>query len=183
MLAGRVAAAGPYGWHAQNDDLESRILEGTRLHRWLNPPQPWERLQTAAKQRASALVEYLRTGLVPPPRPARPLTPQEERGRDVFSGAAKGCAGCHPPATDYTARVAVPLKQPALTAASAFTVEASDSFKTPALLFVGGTAPYYHDGRARTLEELIAGNEDRMGKTSQLSEDDRAALVAFLRTL
>ncbi len=181
MLAGRVAAAGPYGWHAQNDDLEARILEGTRLHRWFNPEQPWERLQTAAKQRAGALAGFLRGGLVPPPKLARPLTPQEERGRDVFSGADTGCAGCHTPATEYTARVAVPIKSPPATAA--FSVEANDAFKTPSLLFVGGTAPYYHDGRAPTLEALIAGNEDRMGKTSQLSEEDRAALVAFLRTL
>jgi hypothetical protein len=183
MLAGRVAAAGPYGWHAQNDDLEARILEGTRLHRWLNPPQPWERLQTAAKQRAGALTEYLRTGLVPPPRPERPLTPQEERGRVVFTSEETRCAGCHVPATEYTNRVAVPIKQPALAATAAFSAEESDAFKTPSLLFVGGTAPYYHDGRASTLEALIAGNEDRMGKTSQLSEEDRAALVAFLRTL
>ncbi|MEP7123768.1 MAG: c-type cytochrome [Byssovorax sp.] len=183
MLAGRVAAAGPYGWHAQNDDLEARILEGTRLHRWLNPPQPWERLQTAAKQRAGALAEYLRKGLVPPPRPERPLTPQEERGKAVFASEETRCAGCHVPATEYTNRVAVPIKQPALPASAAFSEEANDAFKTPSLLFVGGTAPYYHDGRASTLEALIAGNEDRMGKTSQLSEEDRAALVAFLRTL
>lgn len=183
MLAGRVAAAGPYGWHSQNDDLEARILEGVRLHRWLNPPQPWERLQTAAKQRATALADFLRNGLVPPPRLARPLTPQEERGREVFSGADTGCAGCHTPGTDYTSRIALPIKQPPPTVPSTFSVEANDAFKTPSLLFVGGTAPYYHDGRAKTLEELIAGNEDRMGKTSQLSEEDRAALVAFLRTL
>ena len=51
------------------------------------------------------------------------------------------------------------------------------------LLFVGGTPPYYHDGRVRTLEELVSTNDDRMGKTNQLSEADRAALVAFLKTL
>ncbi|MEO5731273.1 MAG: hypothetical protein ABI134_01835 [Byssovorax sp.] len=183
MLAGRVAAPGPYGWHAQNDDLESRILEGVRLHRWLNPTQPWHRLETAAKQRASALAEFLRAGLVPPPRLARPLTPQEERGREVFSDAETRCAGCHTPSTEYTSRVAVPLEQPPPTEPSTFSVEENDAFKTPSLLFVGGTPPYYHDGRARTLEELVAGNEDRMGKTSQLSEEDRAARVAFLRTL
>jgi DNA-binding beta-propeller fold protein YncE/mono/diheme cytochrome c family protein len=183
MLAGRVAAAGPYGWHAQNDDLEARVLEGARLHRWLNPPQPWERLQTAAKQRAAALADFLRTGLVPPPVSAHPLTPQEERGRAVFSSEETRCAGCHVPGTEYTNRVAVPIKQPGPTTQAAFSVETNDAFKTPSLLYVGGTAPYYHDGRAKTLEELIAGNEDRMGKTSQLSEEDRAALVAFLRTL
>lgn len=88
--------------------------------------------------------ELLRAGLVPPPRLARPLTPQEERGRDVFSGAETGCAGCHPPATDYTARVAVPLKQPPPTAASTFTVEANDSFKTPARLSIEGEQQRRH---------------------------------------
>jgi cytochrome c peroxidase len=56
-------------------------------------------------------------------------------------------------------------------------------FKTPSLLFVGGTPPYFHDGSAATLEEVLEKNRDRMGKTSHLSPDDRAALVAFLRTL
>ena len=64
-----------------------------------------------------------------------------------------------------------------------FTADPDSAFKTPSLLFVGGTPPYYHDGRAPTLEALISGNDDRMGKTRQLSEEDRAALVAFLRTL
>ncbi|APR75606.1 Hypothetical protein A7982_00952 [Minicystis rosea] len=48
---------------------------------------------------------------------------------------------------------------------------------------MSGTAPYFHDGRAATLEELIDENADRMGHTSHLSREDRAALIAFLRTL
>ena len=56
-------------------------------------------------------------------------------------------------------------------------------FKTPSLLFVGGTPPYFHDGTAATLEEVIEKNKDRMGKTSHLSAEDRAALAAFMRTL
>jgi cytochrome c peroxidase len=48
---------------------------------------------------------------------------------------------------------------------------------------VGGTAPYFHDGSALSLEELIEKNGRRMGHTEQLSKEDRAALVAFLRTL
>jgi cytochrome c peroxidase len=181
MLAGRVAAAGPYGWHAQNDDLEARILEGVHLHRWLNPPMSWEKLQTAATQRAAALAAFVRTGLVPPPRLARPLTPQEERGRELFSSHDTGCAGCHPPATEYTTRVAVALPQPH--PGAPFAADPSDAFKTPSLLYVGGTPPYYHDGHAPTLAVLVSDNDDRMGRTRQLSEADRAALVAFLETL
>jgi cytochrome c peroxidase len=56
-------------------------------------------------------------------------------------------------------------------------------FKTPSLLYVGGTPPYYHDGSSSTLEELIERNGNRMGHTKQLSNGDRAALIAFLRTL
>jgi cytochrome c peroxidase len=48
---------------------------------------------------------------------------------------------------------------------------------------VGGTAPYMHDGRFSTLEEVIDLNDDRMGRTNQLNKADRAALAAFLRTL
>jgi cytochrome c peroxidase len=64
-----------------------------------------------------------------------------------------------------------------------FEDEPDQRFKVPSLFFVGGTPPYYHDGRASTLEELIENNGDRMGHTSHLSREDRAALVAFLRTL
>src|SRR5262249_42158475 len=37
MLAGRVRAAGPYGWHAEAADLVERLKRGFRLHRaaWL----------------------------------------------------------------------------------------------------------------------------------------------------
>ena len=56
-------------------------------------------------------------------------------------------------------------------------------FKTPSLLYVGGTPPYYHDGHAATLEELVEKNHDRMGHTDHLKPAERAALVAFLRTL
>ena len=76
---------------------------------------------------------------------------------------------------------AVALLQPPPTLALA--VDPNDAFKTPSLLFGGGTPPYYHDGRAPTLETLISGNDDRMGRTRQLTEEDRAALVAFLKTL
>ena len=49
--------------------------------------------------------------------------------------------------------------------------------------YVALTAPYYHNGSARTLEALIAENHDRMGKTSLLTGDEQRALVAYLRSL
>jgi cytochrome c peroxidase len=59
----------------------------------------------------------------------------------------------------------------------------ADAFNTPTLHFVGGTGPYFHDGRYKTLGDLLKNNNDAMGHTAQLSEDDRDALEAYLRTL
>jgi cytochrome c peroxidase len=181
MLAGRVAAEGPYGWHAQNGDLAARATEGMHLHRWMDPGQPWDRLATATKERAEALAAFLRTGLVTPPRDVHPPTPEEARGKELFASPEVGCAGCHDPNTEYTNRVAVPL--PPRLALVGFATETNNAFKTPSLLFIGGTAPYFHDGSEATLEDVVEHNDDHMGKTKQLSAEDKAALVAFLRTL
>jgi hypothetical protein len=195
MLAGRVSAEGPYGWHAQNDTLVERLREGMMLHRWDPQPTPTfedtdnddtiaakaKALEDELESRAAAIVPFLRRGLVPPPGLDRELTPDEQRGKAVFSSAEVGCAGCHPPATDYTHRIAVPLPSPGPRPGDL--EEKNKAFKTPSLRFVGRTPPYFHDGRFETLEQVVNQNEDRMGKTSQLSEADRAALVAFLRTL
>jgi cytochrome c peroxidase len=64
-----------------------------------------------------------------------------------------------------------------------FDEDPNRAYKVPSLLFVGGTAPYYHDGSFETLEDLIDKNLDRMGRTSHLTADERAALVAFLKRL
>ena len=87
---------------------------------------------------------------------------------------------CHP-SGEYTDRAPIVLR--ATPTLPGFVEEEDRNFKTPSLLFVAGTPPYFHDGSAPTLEALIAGNDDRMGKTKQLSREDQAALVAFLKTL
>ncbi len=132
-------------------------------------------------ERVNALAPFLRRGLVPPPRPERELTPEERKGKEIFESSATRCAQCHVPATELTDRTAYSLGH--VEPPAGFEDEEDQRFKTPSLLFVGGTAPYFHDGRAPTLEALIARNGDRMGKTSQLDDTARAALVAYLRTL
>ena len=57
------------------------------------------------------------------------------------------------------------------------------SFDTPSLEFIGGTAPYFHDGRYATLEALLADPESSMGHSASLPAEDRAALAAYLRSL
>jgi cytochrome c peroxidase len=148
------------------------------LHRWGGLPQHAPENVAA---RAGYVGEFLRKGLVPPPKEQRALTPDEERGKVVFESKEAACSVCHRPDTDFTDRVAYPLK--ALPTRKDFDDEPKQAFKTPSLLFVARRAPYFHDGSASSLERLVEQNQDRMGKTSHLSEQDRAALVAFLKTL
>lgn len=70
-------------------------------------------------------------------------------------------------------------------------------FKTPSLRNIAVTAPYMHDGRFQTLEDVIAHYNGPIAKTDtldpnlakhpaaglQLSEADQRALIAFLKTL
>jgi cytochrome c peroxidase len=180
MLAGRVAHEGPYGWHSESPHLTHRLTNGFHLHRWGS--FPWGRHAKELHERAMAIRAFLRDGLVPPPKPARELTEEEKKGKEIFLRVDTKCAGCHVPEMDYSDRAKYPVyaKLPVL---KAFDEEEDKEYKTPSLKFVGGTAPYAHDGRFSTLEELIDLNEDRMGNTKQLTKPERVALVAFLRTL
>lgn len=180
MLAGRVAARGPYGWHGESEDLVARIKASLRLHRWGTVDSQYG--EGPFLGRAQFLSLFLRHGLVPPPREARALTDEETKGKEIFMSERARCAKCHVPEPEYTDRMAYPLT-PRQLPVMGFEDEAEQNFKTPSLLYVAGTPPYYHDGRASTLEVLIEQNQDRMGHTSHLSAEERAALIAFLRTL
>jgi cytochrome c peroxidase len=177
MIAGRVSATGPYGWLGESKTLEDRILAGFGLHHGRGSGDA----PAVARFRAGLLAEFLRTGLVVPARDVLPESPLEARGRAIFEDPATRCSTCHERGRGYTDRAAYPMKRPAR---PAFEEEPSvTAYKTPSLLFVGGSEPFFHDGGSPTLEDLIDKNGDRMGKTSHLSSADRAALVAFLRRL
>jgi DNA-binding beta-propeller fold protein YncE/mono/diheme cytochrome c family protein len=179
MLAGRVNSSGPYGWHAQSETLLDRLAEGFSKHRWWGTepaPKSW-----MTGERANALRVFLRKGLATPPRIERALNEEEMRGKKLFESDDTQCAKCHVPTTEFTDRAAYEL--PKIAPPPGFEEESDGKFKTPSLFFVVGSAPYYHDGHAPTLEALVAQNNDRMGKTNQLSAADKAALVAYLKTL
>ena len=105
----------------------------------------------------------------------------ELRGKEIFESAQAQCAKCHVPGSDFTDRAVLPLK--ALPPPEGFAEEKNGAYKTPSLLFIGGTEPYFHDGSQPTLAALVKSNGSRMGQTSHLSPEDQAALVAYLETL
>jgi YVTN family beta-propeller protein len=121
---------------------------------------------------AAAIDAYLKS-LKPVPGPAS--SSEAEKGKAVFARA--GCAPCHPEGL-YT-----DLKQ--YDVGTTTGVDAGKPTDTATLIEVWRTAPYLHDGRAATLEELFTRHnpEDRHGTTSALTAEELRQLVAFVESL
>jgi len=77
------------------------------------------------------------------------LTEQEQRGRTLFESPRTGCLTCHP-APLYT-----DLKQHDVSTASAYGEWFGPLIDTPTLRFLYDSAPYLHDGSARTLRDVL----------------------------
>ncbi|OZG70391.1 hypothetical protein BTA51_26490 [Hahella sp. CCB-MM4] len=103
------------------------------------------------------------------------LTSEAQRGKQLFS--SKGCQSCHsgPFYTDNSFH-------------DVGTIEASsgsrrggnlDAIETPTLIGLAGSAPYFHNGQAETLDQvLLTGSEHTVTDAV-----DRARLVAFLEQI
>ena len=130
MLAGRVRSNGPYGWHAESADIVARLALGTSLHRGHWQSSGFD----DGRAKLDYLMDYLRSGLLPPPTVAHALTDAEARGKAIFESAQARCSRCHAPATEFTDRSALPL--PALPLRRGFDPEPNPAFKTPSLWFV-----------------------------------------------
>ncbi|HSA29217.1 MAG TPA: cell surface protein [Phycisphaerae bacterium] len=129
------------------------------------------------KEDLDAVDDYLRS-MKPVPSPylaGGQLSPAAERGRQVFESA--GCAECHPSPL-YT-------NNRSYNVGSGLGSQKDRLFDTPTLLEVWRTAPYLHDGRAATMEELFNKHnpDDRHGRTSGLSPEDLAAMVEYVLSL
>ncbi|HEX8439830.1 cytochrome-c peroxidase [Archangium sp.] len=119
------------------------------------------------------------------------LTEEEVRGMRVFAGKGE-CTTCHggPLLTDNGFHnIGVAGEDPGRLEAGA---APRATFKTPSLRDVARTAPYFHDGSAATLEEVIehyARGGDPLAKGARdihpvdLSASEKRELAAFLRSL
>ena len=119
------------------------------------------------------------------------LTEQQRQGLVLFNGKAE-CMVCHngPDLTDNQfSRVGLVSDDPGRAAIDPVSGPRG-GFKTPSLREVSRTAPYFHDGSAASLEEVVehyvrGGNAtvERDIHPLELTKDEKAALVAFLRAL
>jgi cytochrome c peroxidase len=121
------------------------------------------------------------------------LTPVEREGRALFNGSA-GCARCH-------RTNALELDLPdniGLDSVPVDTGAGGGRFKTASLRNVAVRPPYMHDGRFRTLDEVVAFYDsginadpnlnprlrapDGSPQRLHLTAEQRAAIVAYLGT-
>lgn len=138
------------------------------------------------------------------------FTQQEEHGRELFFGKAL-CSTCHNitssnttgayyGTTDESHNIGLDILDKDKGVGAITRIASQDgAFMTPVLINVELTAPYMHDGRFNTLEEVIEHYSDNIkdnpnldnrlrGYTGKpvrlnLTDSEKASLVAFLKTL
>jgi YVTN family beta-propeller protein len=181
-----VKGTAPFKWNGKNVSLQRQC--GVRFATVLTRADP------IPEDDLEDLVAYLES-LPPPAAPAGPDpvqgtatgTSAVERGRAFFfrtktkRGApipeSNRCVTCHPPPHYSTFGPAdVGTGSP---------FDTTPSFDVPHLTGVARKAPFLHDGRARSLEEIwtLPDVEDRHGQVTDLNKTELNDLVEFLRSL
>lgn len=163
MLAGRVAATAPYSWNGNEHTIHNHL------------GNTFDRLSGKGLRSVEldALVAYITK--MPAPKGYAEDARRVAEGQKIFASSEAGCASCHSGA-NLTDGALHDVK-------SKHKADKGSKFNTPSLHLVGGTGPYFHDGRYKTLGELLKGVDGTMGKTKHLSSDQLASLEAYLRTL
>jgi cytochrome c peroxidase len=163
MLAGRLEGTAPFGW----------TRDAKTFHDYVRGTAQRLRGRGFSNAELDDLAAYVMS-LKAPPR-ATADAALVKRGTELFT--ASGCATCHKGAMT-TDNLQHPVVDAMLNVRTA-----GRSFATPSLRFVGGTAPYFHDGRYPTLRALLTSNDPNMGTGKNLPAADLDALEAYLRSL
>ncbi len=187
--------AGPLHFDAHLDEIQDTyeftrmVMAGqwfvspNRRHAFFGPPN------AGLDPDLDALATYIGSlDHKPSPAPPPEMVALRAEGSSIFRSDRVGCVRCHP----------APLFTDSGTRRSdgryvlhdvgthvAGEPETLHHLDTPSLLGLYRSAPYLHDGRAKTLEDVFTkyNPEDRHGHTAHLSRDEIRALCEFLRYL
>jgi YVTN family beta-propeller protein len=177
-----VAETAPFKWNGGNPNLETEC--GPRTEKFFYRSESydgWELMD---------LVSYIKAMPLRPNRfrPANgELTESQERGKAIFERTRKKngtpiptsnqCPVCH------SGRHYTNLKM--FDVGSGKPTDRSPLIDTPQLTNIALTAPYLHDGSARTLEEIwtVFNPNDTHGVTNDLQKDELNDLIEYLKTL
>ena len=155
-----TAGTGPWGWTGEAKSLSEQIQKSvtTTMHG-----------DELTKQQASDLVAYLRTLKAPPA--LRTLDSSiVQRGQELFQ--SQNCANCHS-GTKFTSP-------------TTYDVGFQDAnqrrlFNPPSLRGVSQRPNLFHDGRAKSIEEVVNRFRHQLSRT--LDATDSKALIAYINSL
>jgi len=171
----------PYKWNGANPNVPTEDGPRTEKYFW--------RSENYDDRSLTYLAAYI---LNLPPRPNRfrksngELAPAQARGKAIFERTVdkngkpipefNQCAHCHsgPKGTD----------QRSFDVGTTKITDNVGPFDTPQLTNIALSAPYLHDGSARTLEEIwtIYNPAEQHGRTKDLTREEIRDLVEYLKT-
>jgi YVTN family beta-propeller protein len=172
----------PFKWNGGNPDLETEC--GPRTEKY------FYRSESYSREELGDLVAFIKALPLRPNRyrlPNGDLTPSQERGKAIYERTVtkngtpipenNQCAVCHS-GPHYT-------NQQLANVGTGKWTDRSPIFDTPQLTNVFATAPYLHDGSARSLEEIwtVFNPKDTHGVTNDLQKDELNDLIEYLKTL
>ncbi|QDT19759.1 beta-propeller fold lactonase family protein [Gimesia chilikensis] len=191
-LAG-MAWTHPIHWSADRDEvqdfehtirgplMQGRGLVTGRINDSLKAPNK------GLSQALDAMAAYSNTHeFTLSPHAKQGLSPAAQRGRELFFSKQTKCATCHsgPFYSDSNPTDKI-IRHNVGTAVDNPGELMGPEYDTPTLLGIYRTAPYLSHGKAQTLEEVLTvyNHDDQHGVTSQLSKQERADLIEFLKAL
>jgi YVTN family beta-propeller protein len=167
----RVAKTGPWTWHGWQKSLDDAMIESfTKSMQGKRP----------TAEDVQAVVAFIGT-LDYPRNPNRNLdgglTPAAKRGEAIFRSSKAACSRCHGGGelTDGKVHV-VGLEERG---------DVYDGYNPPSLRGTYDKDPYLHDGRAKTLKDVLSGphNPVEFPGGAALSDAERDDLIAYLKSL
>jgi cytochrome c peroxidase len=180
MLEG-IKGTEPYKWTGTNPDIPTECGPRTEKFFW--------RSENYDNATLADLAMYVRS-LSPRPNRWRQangeLTPAQERGKAIFERSVDKFKN---PIAEYN-RCSYCHSGPKGTNQKIFNVETrkptdnTGLLKAPPLTNIALTAPYLHDGSARSLEEIwtIYNPNDKHGRTNDLTKDELNDLIEYLKS-
>ncbi|MBE2269944.1 MAG: hypothetical protein IAE80_17030, partial [Anaerolinea sp.] len=183
MLAG-TALLPPYNWAGDMTELHDTIEDQIRnvmlgdglIDGAFDPTTPTiDAGRSADLDALAAYVASLEAWSSPYRLPDGSLSDSARRGMQLFMSGSPGCS-CHAPPL-YT-----DLQAHNLTGAG-FSLETTTAFDTPSLRGLWASAPYLHDGVARTLPELFSRGDPAHNIAGHVTQQQLDDLIAFLLSL
>lgn len=177
-----IADMAPYKWIGINPNLKRQC--GPRLAVFITRISPF------TPEQLTDLHDYICSIPRPPNRYralGADLTEAQRRGKAIFERTHRNdgspiprenrCINCHP-APLYTDGKIHDV-------GTKFAYDKSDKFDAPHLLNIYDSAPYLHNGIARTLEEIwtVYNPHDTHGVTNDMTKDQLNDLIEYLKTL